>query len=215
MQNIFTDAIFADFEAAHPGVQIMVVPVSVDERTLPVPQTTDAVPGFVEQAHGFASRADVLFVDSSTLSAEFLRTGALLNLAPLLAADSNAAEADFVPVLLDSFRWDGALWGLPIGASLGFLLYDQRAFDAAGLSYPNDRWTLNDFIHASNILSAVAQSGKIASGMIWLDPSILLRSLAGRGIAQTKTNPPLPILDDPHLADQLESWLPLYQAGQQ
>jgi ABC-type glycerol-3-phosphate transport system substrate-binding protein len=168
----------------------------------------------VQRARDFAAQADVLLMDGMLLSAEFLRTGALLDLSPLLAADPDAMPDDFYPALLESFRWDHAVWGLPVGGSLGLLLYDASAFDAAGLPYPDGRWGLAHFVRVGDALAAAAQNGQIESGVLWLGPPILFRALLGRGIAQTKTTPSLPVLDDPELAGMLDAWLPFYQAGQ-
>ncbi|MCB9454495.1 MAG: extracellular solute-binding protein [Anaerolineaceae bacterium] len=212
MLDTFTGTLLDGFEAEHPGVQVVVVPLA--EHNLTPPKMVETVDEFVQQARDFAAQADVLLVDSTMLSAEFLRTGALLNITPLLAADATANLDDFYPALLDSFRWDNAVWGLPVGGSLGLLLYDAYAFDTAGLAYPNTRWTLADFVTAGNMLAAAAQNGQIESGLLWLDPPTLFRALLGREIALTKTAPPLPVLDDPELPGLLDTWLPFYRAEQ-
>lgn len=212
MLDTFIGTLLGGFEAEHPGVQVVVVPLA--EHNLTPPKMVETVDEFVQQARDFAAQADVLLVDGTMLSAEFLRTGALLNITPLLAADATANLDDFYPALLDSFRWDNAVWGLPVGGSLGLLLYDAYAFDTAGLAYPNARWTLADFVTAGNMLAAAAQNGQIESGLLWLDPPTLFRALLGREIALTKTAPPLPVLDDPELPGLLDTWLPFYRAEQ-
>ena len=212
MLDVFSGTLVDEFETEHPGVQVVVVPLA--EYSLTSLKTIETVDEFVQQVRNFAAQADVLLVDGTMLSAEFLRTGALLNITPLLAADAAANLDDFYPALLDSFRWDNAVWGLPVGGTLGLLLYDAYAFDAAELAYPNARWTLADFVAAGNMLAAAAQNGQIESGLLWLDPPTLFRALLGRGIALTKTTPPLPVLDDPELPGLLDAWLPFYQAGQ-
>jgi ABC-type glycerol-3-phosphate transport system substrate-binding protein len=70
----------------------------------------------------------------------------LLNLQPLLEADSDFSLADFHSRFLDAFRYQGDLWGLPTQAQVRVLFYNRDLFDAAaGEPYPAAGWTLDDF----------------------------------------------------------------------
>ena len=41
--------------------------------------------------------------------------------------------------------------------------YDQAAFDAAGLAYPNERWTIDDFANAARALTPYNADGTVAT----------------------------------------------------
>ncbi|MCG8350593.1 MAG: extracellular solute-binding protein [Chloroflexales bacterium] len=78
---------------------------------------------------------------------------ATLDLRPLIDADPSFDQADYPTALLASFSQGTALYGLPHGVSLRALHYNQTAFDAAGLEYPNPNWTLDDVRAAAEQLT--------------------------------------------------------------
>lgn len=68
--------------------------------------------------------------------------------------------------LLDSAvtTWtvDGKLYGLPVNvAALGNLCYNKKAFDEAGVKYPTDDWTGDDFRAAAKQLVKRDAAGKV------------------------------------------------------
>ncbi|MFO7168159.1 MAG: extracellular solute-binding protein [Chloroflexota bacterium] len=80
-----------------------------------------------------------------------------LDLRPLLdaevAAGGEALIDDYPAALLAPFERDGALRGLPYGATLRAVTYNQDAFEAAGLEPPRADWTLDDFLQAAQTLT--------------------------------------------------------------
>jgi len=74
---------------------------------------------------------------------------AILSLDPLLDADPAFPIDDFYPQLLDSFRREGRLWGLPSGTTPYVIEYNKDLFDAAGVAYPAPGWTTDDFLAAA------------------------------------------------------------------
>jgi len=76
------------------------------------------------------------------------------NLQPLYESDSTFQPDDFWPGILTSCEDTyGNMVGLPLTASMMSLFYDQAAFDAAGLPYPQPGWTWDDFQKAVTALS--------------------------------------------------------------
>ncbi len=77
----------------------------------------------------------------------------VLALQPLLAADSDLTEDDFFPAILDQFRVQGQVMGLPAEVQISFLNYNKRLFDAADREYPQAGWTLDDFLETAVALT--------------------------------------------------------------
>ncbi len=70
----------------------------------------------------------------------------LLDLQPLVDADPSLPLNDFYPSFLDSFRFQGDLWGIPTQAEVRLVFYNRALFDTAGVPYPMQGWTLDDFL---------------------------------------------------------------------
>jgi multiple sugar transport system substrate-binding protein len=70
----------------------------------------------------------------------------VLRIQPLLDADPDLSEDDFFLVVLDQFRDQGQVIGLPGEVQVSFMSYNKRLFDAAGVDYPEAGWTMDDFL---------------------------------------------------------------------
>lgn len=78
---------------------------------------------------------------------------ATLDLQPLIDADPAFYRDDYPDRLLDLFRYNGALTGLPDQVGFRVLYYNQAMFDTRGLDYPQIDWTLDDFLNAAQKLT--------------------------------------------------------------
>ena len=85
--------------------------------------------------------------------ATFAGQGGLQPLGDYLAESALLNEADFYPQVIESFRYQGALWCIPQNMSSLVVYYNQDLFDAAGLPYPADDWTWDDFLLAAQRLT--------------------------------------------------------------
>jgi len=47
---------------------------------------------------------------------------------------------------MDGFRYKGDLWCIPQNVSSLAVYYNKALFDTAGLAYPADDWTWDDFV---------------------------------------------------------------------
>ena len=54
---------------------------------------------------------------------------------------------------LESMRYEDSLFALPASQSSLSLIYNKQIFDNAGLPYPSDNWTLNDFLQTARKLT--------------------------------------------------------------
>jgi multiple sugar transport system substrate-binding protein len=71
----------------------------------------------------------------------------LLPLDDLLASDAEAQTqfSSYYQNLIDYNRYQGTLYGLPIGFSTHAIYYNKDFFDKAGVPYPEEGWTWEDF----------------------------------------------------------------------
>ncbi|OHD54750.1 MAG: hypothetical protein A2Y33_01895 [Spirochaetes bacterium GWF1_51_8] len=60
---------------------------------------------------------------------------------------------DFYPALMEKFTFEGTLYGVPKDWTSFVLYYNMDMFDKAGLSYPDDTWTWEDFLNAAKKLT--------------------------------------------------------------
>lgn len=75
---------------------------------------------------------------------DYAARGALLDLKPLMDQDGVKPE-DYIPALFDAFSSQGKTFGIPKDSAAWGMYYNKTMFDEAGVDYPQDDWTLEDF----------------------------------------------------------------------
>lgn len=83
--------------------------------------------------------------------------GLMLPLNDLVAQNAEELQPyfdDTASSLLDGFRIDDSLYFLPYSWNNMVMYYNKNMFDAAGLEYPSDDWTRDDFLAAAQALTA-------------------------------------------------------------
>ncbi|MEO8608210.1 MAG: extracellular solute-binding protein [Chloroflexota bacterium] len=210
--NYIDDRLFADFEASHPGVDVVAVNLGSDPDFLTPEYEIDK---YLDSLGQYTKIADVLYINPQILTPEATHAGYFLDLAPLVNADQDLHSEDYYPALWKAFAWDNKVWALPASASVRLLHYIPGALDAAGLSYPDAHWTVNDFANATSKLVTRDTSGAVKlSGFYAADVSLFFRSLLGKNVADDTVYPSAPQLVDPQLVEMLNTWVQLQRAGQ-
>jgi len=168
------------FHDAHPDLEVQIVPV---ERSTPLRQ--------------LASSADTFIVYEGAV--EVGPSGLLLDLAPFLEADGEPDETDFLPGLLERFRWQEGTWGLPAGVDPLVVFYDPAAFDDAGMVYPTAGWTWDDLLSQAQRLTQREGGQVVRYGFADLLGGGLesVIEVQGAQIVDPSVEPPRPMLDDP------------------
>ncbi len=132
----------AAFEAAHPEipVELIHIPSASDYR--------------LRLGADFAAGdpADVVLINYRRF-APFAAMGSLEPLAPYLRRSDLISDSDFFPPATDAFRWRGQLMCIPQNISSLVVYYDKDLFDAAGLAYPSDDWTWDEFLSTAQALT--------------------------------------------------------------
>ncbi len=70
-----------------------------------------------------------------------------------LARSTQIAAAEFYPQALAAFTWQDRLMCLPQNMSSPVIYYNKALFDTAGLAYPADAWTWDDFVATARALT--------------------------------------------------------------
>ncbi|MGI8483896.1 MAG: ABC transporter substrate-binding protein [Thermomicrobiales bacterium] len=78
--------------------------------------------------------------------------GVLEDLGPLMQKDGIKQES-YIPALFESFSRDGKVLGIPKDSAAWGVYYNKDKFDQAGLAYPKDNWTFDDFRLAARTLT--------------------------------------------------------------
>ena len=135
-----------EFEAAHPGIRVKLEQYGGDraDKYLAAMQAGKC--------------ADVIWVHWSVLPS-FAAKGALAPLDEFCRADRFDLD-DFFSTMLEAYRYKGMLYALPHQGSTQMLVYNKDLFDAAGLAYPNENWTREDFLAAALKLTVRDAAGR-------------------------------------------------------
>jgi ABC-type glycerol-3-phosphate transport system substrate-binding protein len=209
-EGFLTPEAFQPFEA-ETGVKVYLV-----SGGFPFfPSAADGIDAHLDAFAEYASSADVLFLmNTSSLSVEATRAGYFLNLAPLTGSDPTLYPEDFFPAAWQSFQWDQGVWAVPVALDVITLNYDPEAFDAAGLSYPNAQWTMDDLAYAARALTEYDADGEIITqGFEANTREWLFRALTNAGFYDNSTLPETPFLTNPALEPLLTTWLELEAEG--
>jgi ABC-type glycerol-3-phosphate transport system substrate-binding protein len=107
--------------------------------------------------------------------------GLLLDMGPLMTADTQFDSADFFPSLLSQYQSDGGTWAMPTEANYQLIFYNKDAFDQAGLPYPESGWSWDDFLATAQTLTLregdeVSQWGFVEANP---QPALFVQSLSG------------------------------------
>jgi len=88
----------------------------------------------------------------------------VLGLEPFIGGTPGFDEEDFLPHLLDVFRWEGQPYAIPADVDVGVMYYNRDEFDAQGVAYPQPDWDWQDLLNTAQQLTTVAGEGEAQSG---------------------------------------------------
>lgn len=150
------------FEETHPEIDVELVHVA-DQGDYRQRLAADFAAG---------TPADVVLLNYRRY-AQFAARGVLEPLGPRLDASALLREADFYEEALRPFRWNGELMCIPQNLSSLVVYYNKDAFDSAGLPYPADDWTWDDFLATAKALTLDADGdGTVDQHGLGTDASI-------------------------------------------
>jgi len=130
------------FEQTHPGVTVQQQSAGTGQSEYRERILTSMVAG---------RPPDVFLLDNIDVPA-FADRGVLLDLAPYLPRLGIDPER-YDSTVLGIFRRGPALYALPKGYTPMVVVYNRDLFDRAGVAYPTDDWTWDDFRRTASALT--------------------------------------------------------------
>jgi multiple sugar transport system substrate-binding protein len=136
---------------------------------------------------------DVLWVQTF-VHYTYIEQNLALDLMPLIARDKQLNLPDFWPKALASLRKGGGLYGLPYSMQTLAVYYNRQLFREAGLTFPKDSWTWQEFLETAMRLTQVegGEAKRFGGGPVWptswMYESFLLH--AGGSILNKERNAP-------------------------
>lgn len=110
-----------------------------------------------------------VFAMDAPLYPDWQSRGVLKNLQPYLDADPGVLDGVY-PVTLQAYQTPEGYFGLPRDFQTIVLYYNKDMFDAAGVDYPTDDWTLQDMREAAKKLTADTDGdGQVDQWGFWSD----------------------------------------------
>jgi len=134
------EAIVDEFEVANPDIKVKVEVSDWDSYWDKLRVTTVG-----------GNPPDVFAMDAP-LYPDWQSRGSLLDLSPYLAAAPETLNGVY-PGPLAAYQLSAGTFGLPRDFQTIVLFYNKAMFDAAGVAYPDDSWTLDDLRAAAKKLT--------------------------------------------------------------
>jgi multiple sugar transport system substrate-binding protein len=193
------ESLVAAFEQKHPDIDVEVIhiPGQSDYRRR---LATDFAGG---------TPADITLINYRRY-ASFAAKRVLEPLGPYLEKSQVIKEADFYPETMQPFYWQGTLMCIPQNLSSLVVYYNKKLFDEAGVAYPADDWTWDDFLATAKALTKDTDGdGMVDQYGLGTEASIFRLApfvwQAGGDIVDDPANPTRLTLDSPE-AKQATEW---------
>ena len=133
------------FTETNPHIKVVIVPL--DDLVNPPGNPVDADYSPLQQLRRIVSGADT--APAMLLQPETIGSDLLLDLTPLIDADSSFKRDDFYPGALEQYTIRGAMRVLPRYLMVALLSYNKELFKNAGLPDPKPGWTWTDLLGAA------------------------------------------------------------------
>ncbi|MBS1703330.1 MAG: sugar ABC transporter substrate-binding protein [Armatimonadetes bacterium] len=140
------EQIYKDFEKQNPDIQLVVENMPGDYVSK------------VMLSHIAGVVPDVTVLDASS-SALFVKNGVLEDLTPFIRNDPRFHESDFYENTLQAGTYNGHLYSIPVDFTPMVMYYNKDLFDRAGVPYPRNGWTFQQF---HDTCAALAKKGQKA-----------------------------------------------------
>lgn len=135
-QKAGLDQIVADFTAA-TGIEAEVQVITWDQYWT-----------LLEAGASGGDMPDVFWMHSNEVQ-KYMSNGILMDLTDRIAASDKLEMDKFPEDIKQLYQYDGKVYAIPKDIDTIALWYNKTMFDEAGLEYPNEDWTWDDFYDAA------------------------------------------------------------------
>lgn len=135
------DEVFEAFNKEHPDINIDFVRIPGDDYSQKINQMV---------AGGTAP--DVMLLYETDLP-KFAKAGVILPMDDYLSKSTEIDSDDFIPAVQELNDTTDGVYGLPWCYASELLFYNKDMFDTAGVAYPTDDWTWDDYETAAKALT--------------------------------------------------------------
>lgn len=113
-------------------------------------------------------------------------------------ASSSYDLSDYWPNIIENATVNGSIYGLQRDLDMRLLYYNKTMFDTAGINYPDENWTWDDWAEAAEALTIVASNGRTEQYGLGMEygkwGQLVLQT--GGGIVDDPMNPSTCLLDE-------------------
>lgn len=129
----------------------------------------------------------------------------LLSLNTLIENEDRQFVDDFDPVLMEIFKYQGDIYGVPAFADVPVMVYNLNLLEKRGLQAPEMDWTFDDFIEMINIATNNTEADRSYGFLLNPMDDFLLAGFGGTW-ADFYADTPVPLFNSPEFASALD-WL--------
>ncbi len=131
------NAMIEAFNEVHPNIR-------VNKQMIPQGEMEQQVTTMLRSPQGI----DVVWTDSGRNRA-FAERGLLEDLGPWFERDGIDLMNEYFARSINDHMWDGAVLGWPSVPMSYLIFYNRDLFDAAGVAYPSNDWTIEEFVETA------------------------------------------------------------------
>ncbi|MGM7721665.1 sugar ABC transporter substrate-binding protein [uncultured Metabacillus sp.] len=141
------EEIYAKFEEENPNINVELIHAPYDQ----------VMDKFVTMSAG-GDQPDLVWLQSAYLPG-FAEQGLLMKLDDLIEK-AGINKEDWLPGGVEMGTWDETIYALPRDIISHHIVYNKDMFDKAGVPYPQDGWTWDDYVETAKKLT-IEENGKI------------------------------------------------------
>jgi len=150
---------------------------------------------------------DVFYWCTGGILNVLVEKGVVLDLSSFIEESKDINLDNYFSGLFDAVNYEGRTYAFPLYWGTEAVAYNLDLFDKAGLSYPTDDWTWNDFLEIAKKLTIRNEEGKtIQFGVTRMSVGILMRS---HGLSAFNPEGTRCIMDSPKIRKILQFLLDL------
>lgn len=125
----------------------------------------------LEQRVQDGNAPDLIEWDGSNIGS-LLDQKIIQELTPLLE-DGSFDLLDFYPSVLQAVKDQGRVGAIPVMAEVPGVFYNKALFDHAGITYPKENWTWDEFVKKARMLNSYDVDGEVIRYGAYLVPRLL------------------------------------------